>query len=300
MKKNKDLLERPRNSSIKANSYNRMKSMSYYHSEMDSNSNISNSRDIDNKKFNYGFLLQKSSVFIIIFIIFIVIIYGSTVSSDTKLEIANKQSAFSDNQKYISTVNEAIKKSFINKNKVTINTNSIEEELMKKYPEVDAAILRLPIFGRKPTLTVSLRKPVLILVNQSRSVALDSKGVSLSEVRDLSTNTKQGLPVIVDESNMEIELGKQILTSETINFIINVKAQIEAKNNKIMKIILSNNFNEIDIQLEGINYYIKLDSSGDPRLQVGGFYALKTELDSKGIKPSEYIDTRVEEKVFYK
>lgn len=111
---------------------------------------------------------------------------------------------------------------------------------------------------------------------------------------------RSGVPLIQDKSGIEIKLGQQVLPSTTVQFVKQTYDQLAATQLKASGFVLPVSINELDIYIEGLPYFIKTDTSGDARLQIGSFLATKNHLEKQGIAPKEYIDVRVEEKVFYK
>lgn len=191
-------------------------------------------------------------------------------------------------------------KKLTNQTKLTINTTEIEDELLKQFPELSGAALRLPVLGRRMTLVLQPRTPVLILVSASRSYVLDTTGRIVSDLQSLDSSMRAGLLVVQDESGLAVEPGAHVVTSETVGFVQSVLAQLEAQSLSIERLTLPASANQLDVKLNGTNYYVKMDISGDARQQVGSLLAVRDYLQKTGQEAAEYIDVRVEEKVFYK
>ncbi len=58
--------------------------------------------------------------------------------------------------------------------------------------------------------------------------------------------------------------------------------------------------NEADVRIVGQSYFVKFSTLIDPRQAVGAYQIVKAKLDTDHTSPKEYIDVRVEEKVFYR
>ena len=229
------------------------------------------------------------------------IIFSMTLDSSVDVKVFDDgQSPFRDINEYSTVAGQIMNDNLSNKTKFTISSDDFETKFMEKFPELDNAALRLPVLGRKPTLVIDIRKPSVILATNTSGAVIDESGTAVSDIKQLDAKHKEGLPVVVDESGTAIEIGKQVLPSETIKFILDIKAQMDAKGIKVTRLVLPVSINEIDIYPEGIKYYVKTDASGDSRLQLGSFFAVKEDLESKRVTPTEYIDVRVEEKAFYK
>ncbi len=239
-------------------------------------------------------------------VIAITVIIGSLLISATLTVepavsvLPGQESPYRTNDEYAAGIEKILNDKPSNKTKFTINTGDIEDEIIKAYPEVRVAAVRLPVIGRKPTVLLDIRQPKIILASNTKNFVLDKTGIAVSEVRLLSSEDKAGMPIVQDQNNIEFEVGKQALPADTVEFILGAKFQLEQKEYKISQLTLPTGVNELHIHLEGLPYYIKTDTTNDVRQQVGGFLSVKEHLAGNGIAPSEYVDVRVEEKVFYK
>ena len=183
-----------------------------------------------------------------------------------------------------------------NRSKFSISTGTVEMALLDEFPELSAAHISLPIIGRRPNLILATRTPAVILTTQNNALVLDTAGRAVSGVATLNAAARATLPTVEDSSTVPVRIGDQAVTSETINFIRLALAQLKAKDLEIEKLTLPAIANELDIRLKGVGYYIKCDVSGNVREQIGSFLAVR----DSGAVPTEYMDVRVEEKVFYK
>jgi hypothetical protein len=166
---------------------------------------------------------------------------------------------------------------------------------MKAFPELDAVNLALPIVGSRPTVLLYARLPAFILTNGTNAYVIDVSGAIVGTSNQLISSQRDKLLVIQDQSGLDLNIGKQALTTDAVGFILNVKAQLEDKKLTITRIVMPAVPNEVDIYIKDINYYVKTDTAGDPRIQIGDYLAVKDI-----VTPKEYVDVRVEEKVFYK
>src|SRR5690606_27795741 len=102
------------------------------------------------------------------------------------------------------------------------------------------------------------------------------------------------------QSGLQIEEGMPVLTKEDIDFINVIFAQLVADDQSVASATLPPIANELHIRLSGQKYFVKFNMEGDARYQVGAFLAVKQKLQADGRKPADYIDVRVEEKVYYR
>lgn len=187
-----------------------------------------------------------------------------------------------------------------NQTKLTINTTAVEQQVLDRFPELSDAALRLPVLGRRMTLVLQPRTPALIFVAASKSYILDTTGRVVSDLQVLDSELRAGLLVVQDDSGLSVGPGTQAVTSETVTFVREVSAQLKGHSLSIELLTLPPSANQLDVRLKDTPYYIKMDISGDVRQQVGSLLAVRAYLAKEGQSVGEYIDVRVEEKVFYK
>lgn len=228
------------------------------------------------------------------------VLFSLTLSTNPVIDfVDDRQSPYRSSEEYSSKARSIIEAHFSSKTKLTINTKVIEDEIIAAFPEVSAARLRLPVLGRRPVLVLDVRSPAMIISTSARSFILDESGVAVAEMRQLSADKRSELLLLQDQTGLDIEVGKQAVTSSTVKFINQIKLQLKNADLSISQLVLPTVANELDIHINGLSYYVKTDTSADARLQAGSYLATKQHLDRQGITPKQYIDVRVEERVFY-
>lgn len=230
------------------------------------------------------------------------ILFSLTLTAHPSVETVNDEpSLYRDPEEYALVAEEIINQSIGNRTKLTINTESIETAILDKFPELDAVVLRLPVLGRKPTLVLGINNPSILLAGNTKTYVLDRSGVAVSGASVLPQQARTGLPVLRDQSGIEITTGKQAVTTDTVTFVMIVLEQLKAKGLTVSELTLPlTGANQLDIHIKGLGYYVKTDLMSDARKQIGSFLAVKDDLEGKGVTPRDYIDVRAGEKVFYK
>jgi len=229
------------------------------------------------------------------------ILYSFTLGSRPSVTtLQNQPSPYHDTEVYADAADELLRSHIRNRTKFTVQTPDVEQALLDRFPELQDAVLRLPVLGRTPTLVLEIRQPALLLSAANKTYVLDKNGIATREAKDLGAATKEGLPSVQDQSGLSVKLGQQVLTRETVQFVLDAVYLLREQSLTVESLTLPVSINELDIRLSGLPYFIKTDTSTDIRQQIGGFVATKEFLAEQGIVPSEYIDVRVEEKVFYK
>lgn len=218
-----------------------------------------------------------------------------SLSSDSANTLLHTQSGYQE------AARDLLAKSAWNNNKITVNANEINQELLKKFPELSSANLTLPLLSKNPVLYVESSEPALIINTPEGSFVVDSKGKALVNVEGLPDVTALGLPRVTDQSGIKVELNKQVLTSDNINFIKTVAAQLAAKNKSVSTMTLPVATSELDVTVVGESYTIKYNlRTNDARQQTGTYLATVTKLQKQNITPAEYVDVRVNGRAYYK
>jgi hypothetical protein len=233
--------------------------------------------------------------------IIISLLFNLTLSAKPYLAIADDNKyIYRPEEAYMQEAEKILGSSISNMTKLTINLAQAEEQMLSKFPELYAVSLRLPVLGRRLNMVLDIRTPAVILSTPGKSLIIDSTGRAVSRLQDLQIESRKDLIVIKDESGLQVNIGEQAVTTETVDFIKSVSAQLSGQSLVVSELTLPQAANQLDIRLEGIPYFIKTDIAGDARLQIGSFLAVKEKLGREGVVPAEYVDVRVEEKVFYK
>lgn len=221
-----------------------------------------------------------------------VVIVSSTPASETVTQ--SKETYQKAGQKLLS-------QSIFNRIKPTVDTNKIADKFKAQFPEITEVAITTPIAGHKLIFEIQPTTPSLALnpAGSNELIVLDERGRALFKTRDTANINKLSIPIITDESGINIEVGDNVLPAENILFITQVVAQLRAKNIAIQSITLPQIANELHIRPADQAYYVKFNIVGEARLQAGSFIATKQWLEREGRAPTQYIDVRTEEKVYY-
>lgn len=162
-------------------------------------------------------------------VILVSVLFSTTLTSVPNVQLVGAGSPYRDISVYRAESEKILKSSIMNKSKLTINTNKNEKILLGTFSELDVAQVGLPIIGRRPTITMHVRQPVLLLTTFSNAYVIDAAGKVVAEAGQLMSGIKDGLLTIQDQSGLNLRVGSQALTQESMVFISNVQAQFAAK-----------------------------------------------------------------------
>jgi hypothetical protein len=140
----------------------------------------------------------------------------------------------------------------------------------------------------------------MMLLGEGGMFILDADGRALIAANQVSKLDKLDVPVVNDESGLPIETGKVVLPRSTVAFIGEVVGQHKAKDLKITSLVMPPGTNELHVRVDGAGYFVKYNLHGNAREEVGSFLAAKARLEVEKKTPGEYIDVRVENRVYYR
>jgi hypothetical protein len=251
------------------------------------------------------FWLRRIGLLILLLALTASVTSSLTLSTDPEIvpiEENNNSAAFlHDNATYQAAASKLIGDSFLNRNKITIDTGKISKELIKQFPELSSVSITLPLLAHRPIVHIQAATPALILHAANGSYVLDSSGKALLPSGSLSSSVREKLPQVTDQSGLEIKLNQQTLPSSNVEFIDTVVAQLTAKQVKIESMTLPAASSELDVKIAGQPYFVKFNlQTPDARRQAGTFLATQAQLQRKNTVPSQYIDVRVEGRAYYK
>ena len=257
-------------------------------------------RSVVSKKYP---LLRKLPLKVIALIILVIVGYLSVLSTTPKLISVNGTSDFSfyrNKADYQKSAERILGGSIFNRNRITINTVNIENEIMAEFPELGQVSVNLPIFGNQPVISIVAKQPAMALTSQQGVYVLDANGVVMTRASSITGFDNIKLPIVNDESSLTVEIGKGVLTSQQVDFISVLVTQLNLNKKQVSSVTLPPIINQVQIKLKGFNYYIKFDMQNDPKTSAGAFLALSKRLAKDGATPAEYVDVRIEDRAFYR
>ncbi len=233
---------------------------------------------------------------------FAIIFYSLWIQPSPKVVVLAQQGTiYQDTTAYQKAIHNAWSSRFGNQFKMSVDAEALEKQIATAVPDVAAVQVQLPLLGRKPTVVLTPGKPALELITTNGGFFVDKSGKVMARSSDVKQNQLQNVPTVQDESGIKAEPGKTILTVEQASFIQSLARQLAAEGLSVQSMSLpSNAANQVDVRINGQNYYIKFATTGEARQAVGTYLAARSKFAAEGIAPAEYVDVRIDEKVFYK
>lgn len=250
-----------------------------------------------------SFSIQRFGLLIVIVVTIISLINILAVSSNPKIVLldSNQIGYLHTAAEYQKAAKILFSKSFVNSNKITIDTVGISEQLVHQFPELSYVIIKLPLIGHDPIVYLSPNKVLIaITTSNNETYAIDSNGQVVGSI-DSTGFYRLNLIDIQDESTAPVRIGQPILSTNTITFIQAIIYQLEQRDITIAKLVLPSGASELDMNITGQKYIVKFNlEDPDPLQEVGTFLAIQHYLQGEGVIPSQYIDVRVDGRAYYK
>lgn len=278
---------------------------SYYARGSSSNENHTarrNEADTVSKRNRYQLKFSHIPSYVALATIVLALGYSGLLQPSPKIVVLNvPNTVHRDTKVYKHAVGAIWGKSIFNRTKFTVSTGGIRREIANSFPEIGDIQIELPLLGRRATVVLTPIKPALELVSVNGSFYVDLGGRVLAKTSDLQKNDVKDLPFIRDESGIASDPGKNIMPSPDAKFLQSLYVYLRSENVAVETITLpAGAVLQADVRVTGQQYYVKFSLDSDPRQAVGTYLASKEKLEMGGITPAEYLDVRVEEKVFYK
>lgn len=200
---------------------------------------------------------------------------------------------------YETTVDKILRSSLWNRTKPTLNTGDIKNQLLRQFPELTDVSIVTPLFAHQAVVYVEPVQPALLLNTNSGSFIIATSGKALLRV-DNPASAPKSLPVLTDQSGLNVQVGHQVLPASYISFIKGLITELSARQYAVSSMNLPPASNELDVHLAGQNYYVKFNlANNDPREQAGTFLATLAMLKKQNITPAQYVDVRVDGRAYY-
>lgn len=245
---------------------------------------------------------QRLLTLSIVLIVGLCLGYTTTLTTNPKVVVATAGQA--DTLRPVTTyqqkAEELFSESILSRTKMTIDTAKLSQEVQTAFPELTNVQITLPLMGHRPTVQAIGETPSALLAARSGVYVLGESGRALVKVSDIKGAGGLDLPTIRDEADLDVKVGQAILTKQDVAYITTITKQFAAQKTVIDSITLPALASELHVRIAGQPYFIKFSLLTDARVTYGQYAALKKKLEADGVTPKEYIDSRVEERVYYR
>lgn len=174
-------------------------------------------------------------------------------------------------------------------NIILFKSKEIEEEIIKNFPSaVNVQIIR----GLPDTIKIQWEDhiPKIIWATSGKQYLVDGRGLVYKETDEIT------LPQVMDNKNLSVSLGDFVVSENFVNFVIDTSGQFEPMFG--FKIIHFE-INETMFQVDAITdqgWKIIFDTTRPVKNELSD---LQKFLESHKDELKEYVDLRIEGKVFF-
>lgn len=239
--------------------------------------------------------LRKLFKFAVMMILLYIVVHSLIIKPNP--QVTTNSTVFHSQASY----QEALKNeyhSIFNQNKITINKKAIQDNMRKIFPEITKIDLDISLFSQIPRAKITIDGPRMVLSSGLDSFVINAQGVAVGRASSLPSVSS--LPVLVDQTKFQVEIGKQVLAAQEVEFIGIILNQCNRSQVPVASLTLPPLAQELDLRTSDRPYFVKFYLGGDPVIQIGQFLAARHDFDLKGQQPSTYLDVRVPGKVYYK
>lgn len=231
---------------------------------------------------------KKFSKIIILFCLLIIIIVAiiyclflSSIFTISSIEI--KGNLPEEGQNYINQFKGA--------NLFAVKSNDIATKLSLNYPQ----FLSIDVYKGIPNVLrveITERQAELIWQTNNQDYLVDSDGLAY---KDISADATGNLPIVIDNKNLAIEIPAQVASTNFVNFITELKIKCHDAGQDIKDFEINDTIFQTDaVTNSGIK--IIFDTTRSINDQIDAFNQVYSAHKDE-IK--QYVDTRVESKVYY-
>ena len=203
---------------------------------------------------------------------------------------------------YAQAASKLLISSAANRNKLTVDATGIAAALKRQFPELEDVAVSLPLLGDQPVIYIKPATPAVVLANSNGSFVLDDSGRVVARLAG-QQSTAVHAPVIRDASGLAVSVGHQILPKSVVSFISTLSQQLKAQSVTVGSLSLPAAASELDANIQGRPYIVKFNlhaaSAESAQLQAGSYVAVSKQLDGQGITPKQYVDVRLQGRVYY-
>lgn len=279
----------------------KLSTYSYYKSQVNTESRSKTSRSGTLVRVIRSIRSRLSFFRLIIFFgILAVIGYMLSAETDPIIRFSSSEVNARDTSLYRSESQKIIGGSIFNRSKILFDYQSVEEDIKVRFPEVESLRISFDLIGRKPVIQLQMQEPAYLYQANGATWVIDTRGIALGLRSDLKDAYAASLHTIVDEGSSSGEIGKTLMSSQQVNFLSTVISLLEKQQVVISGIYVPQNPKQLDLVVAGGEWRYKLSTVEQATSQAGTLIAARTTLAANGNTPTEYVDLRSGEKVYWK
>lgn len=269
---------------------------SYYTAQqVDSDSTkYSKRRSVTKKNILKSAFLQRLSI--LVFVIFVA--FTASVLSDEPIISFGGSQTITSVDRYAQDVQSQLGSSFLNANKFTLRRSSIEKTIKEKFPELKSVDISTVVLGKKPLVRLELYDLPLVYGSNREEYIVASNGAIVGKRGEFPL--AKNMLVVQDDSGIAVEKSDIVLRSDDVAFLGTLTTIMEAKGRGVERVRITSIPREIFVKPTDKNYEIRMYLDENPAQQIGSWFSVEKVVGESGVgQPSQYIDVRAGEKVYW-
>lgn len=241
---------------------------------------------VDKEPFRYGGLVIFAVLVLMGALGYLIFFSGSLDIKNVAIEGYSKPE---DLQKIAQDFRD---KEFLGNNILFIRSGALEERLQEDSRIVAAKVVRDWPNNIKIIITES--KGALLWETKGEQFLIDERGYVIDK------NINYSFPLVFDNSNIEVSPGERVASPTFIKYIKDLSQNFELVTGQaIEKIIIFDIFSEVHVKSKS-TWTVYLDTTKDPQAQLENLNKVLQTAAGSGHKNLQYIDMRLQDRIFYK
>lgn len=190
----------------------------------------------------------------------------------------------------------------LSRTKLTINVDAVSMGLRQQFPELATVSVKLPLVGHRPIIYVQPAQPALVLSTLHAGAFLVARTGQIVGRATAATAHDMDVPLVVDQSDAPVSVGRLALPNSTVTFIQAVAYQLRRKHIGIASFTLPADSSELDVAISDTSYFVKFNLAHPASVerQIGTYLATSHYLQGQGTPPAQYIDVRIDGRAYYR
>lgn len=223
----------------------------------------------------------------VVLILLIYVLIGSSLFVATKLEIKGNH-LVEDSE----IENSIFKDGFKSINVFLFNENKATRQVLSTINQIKDVKFKKQVFSRTLLITVKEHTSTIIWQTNNERYMVNRSGV----VYDLASSDSP-LVVVEDLKNVPVNLNQKIVTTDFVEFITAVVSNLPRRTNlAARRILVPETTFEINV-VTSDGWTIIFDTTRSVDVQISNLVKVLREIKTA---PSQYIDLRIEDRVYYR
>lgn len=230
--------------------------------------------------------------FVILLLIYAVI--ASNLLKIKDIEIVGNQTLNSEGIK--TQVQAVVGSSILNQNILFVSSSQISKQLKSNYYQISNVKLeRIPLNTIK--ITITEQQPSIIWKTGNNTAVFTQDGRAYSG--EPNQQLLKSLPIVEDTTNLPVHVGEKVVSEQFIGFVVEVSKQLPRRGVDVANMQIEETTTEL-VVITKQGYKIRFDTTRALEQQITDLIAVLDLVKKQNKKITQYIDLRINSKVFYK